>query len=80
MACKSLLASVLPLWSDASETLIATLQTIVATCNKFVHLNQEIFTEPHAFKPERWLGASAESLEHWLVTFSKGPRSCLGVK
>ena len=80
MVCTSPPASVLPLFSDASETLIGTLQTIVATCNKFVHLNEEIFPEPHAFKPERWFGTSAESLEHWLVTFSKGPRSCLGVK
>ena len=80
MACMSPPASVLPLFSDANETLIHLLQTIVATCNKFVHLNEEIFPDPHAFKPERWLGASAESLEHWLVTFSKGPRSCLGVK
>ncbi|KAI0694060.1 cytochrome P450 [Cytidiella melzeri] len=56
--------------------------TIVGISNLFVHLNPEIFPDPHAFKPERWLEAKADendSLDHWLVAFSKGPRSCLGV-
>ena len=58
-------------------------QTIVGMSNLFVHLNADIFYEPRAFKPERWLEVKegdGESLEHWLVAFSKGPRSCLGLK
>lgn len=50
--------------------------------NLFVHLDAEVFPEPYAFKPERWLEtySGTESLDHWLVAFSKGPRSCLGMK
>lgn len=48
--------------------------------NIFVHRNPEIFPEPEVFKPERWLGAEGDSLDTWLVAFSKGPRSCLGIK
>jgi cytochrome P450 len=58
-------------------------QTVVGISNLFVHFDPEIFPDPHAFKPERWLEAYAdanESLDHWLVAFSKGPRSCLGMK
>lgn len=51
--------------------------TIVSTSAFNVHYNAEIFPEPTAFKPERWLEDS--SLDNWLVPFSRGPRSCLGV-
>ncbi|KAH9059880.1 putative P450 monooxygenase [Lactarius vividus] len=37
-----------------------------------------VFSDPDAFIPERWLGGDAKSLEASLVTFSKGPRSCIG--
>ena len=53
---------------------------MVSISNIFVHWNDEIFPDPHAFKPERWLGKDEESLDMWLVSFSKGPRSCLGTK
>ncbi|KAI0804628.1 cytochrome P450 [Irpex lacteus] len=56
--------------------------TIVGISNRFVHLNPQLFSEPLAFKPERWLETrkdDSESLDHWLVAFSKGPRSCLGL-
>ncbi len=57
------------------------LQTIVGISNLFVHLNPTIFPEPHSFKPDRWLEKSENgSLDNWLVAFSKGPRSCLGIK
>lgn len=58
-------------------------QTVVGISNCFVHSDSEIFPEPHAFKPERWLGSDERgdhSLDTWLVAFSKGPRSCLGQK
>ena len=57
--------------------------TIVAQSNVFVHWNAGIFPEPHVFRPERWLEGRArggESLDNWLVAFSKGPRSCIGIK
>ncbi|KAH9018440.1 putative P450 monooxygenase [Lactarius hengduanensis] len=38
-----------------------------------------IFSDPDVFIPDRWLGEDAKTLEAWLVSFSKGPRSCLGI-
>ena len=56
--------------------------TIVAESNIFVHWNEALFPEPRAFRPERWLerGRDGESLDNWRVPFSKGPRSCIGIK
>ena len=48
-----------------------------------VHTNPDIFPEPERFKPERWLESDSEkseSLDAYLVAFSRGPRSCLGIK
>ncbi|KAJ3545580.1 hypothetical protein NM688_g5608 [Phlebia brevispora] len=53
--------------------------TIVGIGSSFVHLDDTIFANPYTFEPERWLGPEASSLEHWLVSFSRGPRSCLGI-
>ncbi|KAJ3527813.1 hypothetical protein NM688_g8076 [Phlebia brevispora] len=53
--------------------------TVVGISNCFVHLNGDIFPKPHEFRPERWLEPGAEGLETYLVAFSKGPRSCLGI-
>ncbi|GJE88578.1 cytochrome P450 [Phanerochaete sordida] len=53
--------------------------TVVSMSNVFVHTNAEIFPEPDAFRPERWLDPSAGSLDNWLVAFGKGPRSCIGM-
>lgn len=52
--------------------------SIVGMSSIFVHWNEEIFADARAFKPERWLDPEAD-LDPWLVAFSKGPRSCLGV-
>ena len=40
-----------------------------------------IFPEPQTFNPDRWLKAADEGkrLDRYLVTFSKGPRSCIGI-
>ncbi|KAF9634227.1 Cytochrome P450 [Lasiodiplodia theobromae] len=43
-----------------------------------VHLNPQLFPEPHAFRPERWLGAPS-SLAGCILSFSKGSRQCLGI-
>ncbi|KLJ09026.1 hypothetical protein EMPG_15547 [Blastomyces silverae] len=41
------------------------------------HHNENIYPEPTAFRPERWLEQD-KSLERYLVSFSGGPRGCLG--
>lgn len=45
-----------------------------------MHRNPEIFPEPAVFDPERWLQENSHDLDKYLVAFSKGPRSCLGIK
>jgi cytochrome P450 len=53
--------------------------TIVGMSAVFVHMSPTIFPDPEIFNPDRWLGKDAKGLEQWLVAFSKGPRSCLGL-
>ncbi|KAK9327706.1 cytochrome P450 [Lipomyces starkeyi] len=53
--------------------------TIVGMSSIFVHYSAEIFPEPDNFDIERWLGKGVQSLDQWLIAFSKGPRSCLGI-
>jgi hypothetical protein len=60
--------------------LTTTPQTIVSQSPLFVHFSEQIFFRPHEFLPERWLQPESKALECCLVTFSKGPRSCLGIK
>lgn len=45
-----------------------------------VHRNEEYFSEPHEFKPERYLGTDDEKKEakRYFVPFSRGPRICVG--
>jgi cytochrome P450 len=53
--------------------------TIVGMSAVFVHQNASIFPEPKTFNADRWLGSNAKELEKYLVSFSRGPRSCLGI-
>ncbi|KAI3612230.1 p450 monooxygenase [Moniliophthora roreri] len=53
--------------------------TIVSTANSFVHMNPDVFPEPESFCPERWLEDKDRTLDRYLVSFGKGPRSCLGI-
>ncbi|KAI9507510.1 cytochrome P450 [Russula earlei] len=53
--------------------------TIVGQSALFVSFSEDIFDQPCEFLPERWLQPGSKSLENWLVVFSKGPRSCLGI-
>lgn len=46
----------------------------------FIHYNEELFPDPYTFSPDRWLQPDSKELETNLVTFSKGPRMCLGIK
>ncbi|KAM3069575.1 hypothetical protein ACMFMG_005676 [Clarireedia jacksonii] len=52
-------------------------QTIVSVTPCFVHYSPEIFPSPESFTPERWLEPNSE-LDKWLISFSRGPRMCLG--
>ncbi|KAJ5317857.1 hypothetical protein N7508_002365 [Penicillium antarcticum] len=55
--------------------------TRVSQTNYFVLTDPEIFPDPHAFDPDRWLRAAAkgERLDRFMVQFSKGTRNCLGM-
>lgn len=46
----------------------------------FVHYNEELFPDPYTFNPDRWLQEDSRALDNYLVAFSRGPRSCLGLK
>ena len=48
-----------------------------------MHTNEEIFPSPTEFLPERWLGDPTgpdglRPLSHYLVSFSRGSRGCVG--
>lgn len=53
--------------------------TIVGMSAFFVHQAPTIFKDPETFDPYRWIGEKSSGLEKWLVAFSKGSRSCLGM-
>jgi cytochrome P450 len=56
------------------------IQTVVSMGATILHKNGDIFPDPLTFQPERWLKEDSTELEKYLVAFSKGPRSCLGIK
>ena len=47
--------------------------------SQFIHENEQIFADAHAFRPERWLGAGGKNLQRYLVPFSRGTRACVGI-
>jgi len=53
--------------------------TLVGMSACFVHNSSSVFENSDEFRPERWLGDDAKGLDQFLVAFSKGPRSCLGI-
>ena len=59
-------------WSIPSNTPISMSIPIV-------NHNEHIFKDPYAFVPERWMG-EGKVAEKYFVTFSKGPRMCLGMQ
>ena len=57
--------------------------TIISSSAPVVHYDPSIFPNPHVFVPDRWLredGSYNVAMEQYLVAFSKGQRSCIGVK
>ena len=55
--------------------------TSVAASSYVYHVSDDVFPEARSFRPERWLDENGgQELESKLLSFSKGPRSCLGVK
>ncbi|KAI0052784.1 putative cytochrome P450 [Auriscalpium vulgare] len=52
---------------------------VVSQSPIFVHQSEALFPNPSQFDPERWMQNDSGQLETYLVTFSKGPRSCLGI-
>ena len=53
--------------------------TAVSMSIRDVLYDGSIFPDAHQFNPERWLGDEKRALEKYLVPFSKGPRSCIGM-
>lgn len=77
-ACSPLLRIVPPTGATISGKPIPG-GTIVGMSGVLVHKSKAVFADPDTFNPERWLRKDAKGLEQWLVSFSKGPRSCLGI-
>ncbi|KIK65853.1 hypothetical protein GYMLUDRAFT_38332 [Collybiopsis luxurians FD-317 M1] len=46
----------------------------------FMHMNPDVFPDPHAFNPDRWLAKDIDDMTEDLVPFTKGPRICLGMQ
>lgn len=48
-----------------------------------IHTNPELFPEPHAFRPERWLDIEPRERQHlrnYLNNFGRGTRQCVGMR
>jgi cytochrome P450 len=57
--------------------------TIISSSAPVVHNDPSIFPNPLVFVPDRWLredGTYNVTMEQHLMSFSKGQRSCIGVK
>lgn len=58
-------------------------RTVISSSAPIVHNDPSIFSEPTRFIPDRWLkedGSYNVAMEQYLVAFSKGQRSCIGIK
>ena len=54
--------------------------TIVTSGTYVHHRNPKVFEDPNTFRPERWLQGSVGHMEKNLVAFSRGSRTCTGMK
>ena len=66
--------------SSNSKTFADEFQTLVSVPTTAVMYNPEIFEDPDAFSPDRWLAEDAAILNEHFYPFSTGPRSCIGRK
>lgn len=49
----------------------------------FHQIDEDVFPNPHAFLPERWINISEQErirMEHYFNPYSKGARQCAGIK
>ncbi|KAF5389775.1 hypothetical protein D9757_006013 [Collybiopsis confluens] len=53
--------------------------TIVGMSTFFLHMDPEVFKDPHTFNPDRWLAEDTSKMMANFVPFQKGPRQCIGV-
>lgn len=53
--------------------------TSISTSTLLVHTNEDIFPDPFVFDPERWLGPAGAVRRKYQLTFSRGPRTCIGM-
>ena len=51
---------------------------IVGVSPYLIHRNPEVFPEPEAFKPERFLPGAKERHKYAYLPFGGGPRTCIG--
>ncbi|KAK0625381.1 cytochrome P450 [Bombardia bombarda] len=55
--------------------------TIVATTQNDTHFSPDMFPDPHAFVPERWLDEEERKrLSKYLLPWGRGVRTCLGME
>lgn len=54
--------------------------TPVSMSSMLVHTDPHFFPDADKFIPERWLSNDGVRLDQNLVSFSKGPRACLGMR
>ena len=54
--------------------------TIVTSGTYVHHRNPKVFEDPNTFRPERWLQGSVGDMDKNLVAFSRGSRTCTGMK
>ena len=45
-----------------------------------LHRDPDVFPQPLAFNPDRWLQKGQGRLDGYITTFGKGTRQCLGMK
>ncbi|KAK0611290.1 cytochrome P450 CYP682H1 [Immersiella caudata] len=63
------------------EGLVIPKGTYISTTQKDTHFCADIFSDPHDFRPERWLDvAERKRLSRYLAPFGRGARSCIGTE
>lgn len=53
--------------------------TPMSMTHMLIHQDKSIYEDPLTFQPERWSGPDSARLRKYLIPFSKGTRSCLGM-